>query len=988
MWFNVIQSALGGMSGRPRRLIKALEFAAEQHDVSAFNADELLTHLMGANPTDDSLSALRKQLALWDNDDTDWTGGTPRNSEARRKVIYRDLNLDDRWKELCENRLPFHPLEEATVIAVKNKPWYSAQVRSANSFYWNAYKRQLERNGWDQASILQLDQNTNRIVEKLADPTAPAAYQSKGLVVGYVQSGKTANFTGLIAKAADAGYRLIIVMAGVLDVLRSQTQRRLDKELIGRELLQDEYQTDPDYNEFVSHGKRPSELSSFDIYRLTGPDHDYKSLAYGKEALKFDRKDADQPFWASNNLYPATARIAVVKKNPAILQKLIADLRALAREKIGAPLDQVPVLIIDDESDQASINTSAPSPQGEVLERTQTNKAIVNLLNQLPRSQYVGFTATPSANALVDPASAEDIFPKDFLISLPKPVGYMGASDFYDFEVSEDGRPGPNQRDFVRSVTDEDDKPSNLLQAIDSYILAGAIKLYRNSMDSSLKFKHHTMLVHLTQLQVDHKAFAKEIVRTIARAGYEGGNGLSRLDKLLESDFRPIHAARGQELPFPKNFKTLLPFVGDCIQRIGEPAQAVRILNTEHKDQSPDFDRERIWKILVGGAKLSRGYTVDGLTISYYRRRTGAADTLMQMGRWFGFRRGYADLVRLFIGTNEVDGGPKSKKRINLYEAFGSICRDEEAFRKELVRYAEDPDIIPAAIPPLVPSHMLRPTAQNKMRNARITFRNYGGELSESTFAPLEVKTKDNNIRSLRDLVDKSQPRTLTATGLQSLTTNMQKKTGQLEGRRSFNGVIFEVSPEKMIDFLKAYKWQDENTSDTKIGNPLRLQLEFLQGSAGSPGIERWLVISPKISSPTSTFPVNGTNLDVVYRSRQSGSDNRFNTYNDPRHRAFAQHLAGSCLLDQPSEALEAERKPQTAVMLLYLITEAKSGPPEKHPTVGFTLLFPNNKILNAVGYTVLAPGLPFDAVVQIDNDGAVVAQDEQVIAINKSSDS
>lgn len=958
MIFEILHSALAGMPAAPRRLLRAVEFAAEQNDKHDFDTGELLEHLTACPATDEALSDLRRRLAMWDNADGDWTKATPRNSEARRQVIYELLDLDESWIKLCQERLPFHPLEEATVIAVKNTPWYTPEVRAARSFYWKAYERQLRANGWDDDAVNQLDQNTNRIVEKLADPKAPAAYQSKGLVVGYVQSGKTANFTGLIAKAADAGYRLIIVMAGVLDVLRSQTQRRLDKELIGRELLQDEYQTDPDYEEFVSHGKRPSELSEFDIYRLTGPDNDYKSLAYGKEALKFDRKDPTRPFWDPENLHPATARIAVVKKHPAILQKLSADLRALAKDSIGAPLDQVPVLIIDDESDQASINTAAPSPSGEIIDRTQTNKAIVGLLKQLPRSQYVGFTATPSANALVDPAAADDIFPKDFLISLPRPVGYMGVADFYDLDIPSDGTVGPNQRDFVRPVTGEDDKPDNLRKAIDSYVLAGAIKLFRANADASLKFKHHTMLVHVSQLQASHKALAKDVQNTYAKSGYEGGMGLERLEKLFERDFVPVNQERGAGLPFPSDFEALTPFIAECLQKIGEPAQAVRIINTQHKKDTPDFDRQHVWKILVGGAKLSRGYTVEGLTVSYYRRRAGASDTLMQMGRWFGFRKGYKDLVRLFIGTNEVDGGPKSKKRINLYEAFGAVCRDEEVFRRELVRYAEDPNIIPAAIPPLVPAHMLRPTALNKMRNARITFRNYGGELSESTFAPAEEGPQKHNVTALRALVSGSKPVSLQATGLIK------------EKLKSFSGTVFETSPERMIAFLETYRWYDDKSPDAKLGNPLRLQLEFLKGSAGDPGINRWLVVSPEIANPQGTFELQGVDLHVVYRTRQSPT--RFNTYNDPNHRAFARHLAGPETIPGASNALEALKGARTGVMILYPITEKKGSGKRDLVTVGFTLLFPENKIRSAVGFTVYVPAQPVDAIVDMDEDATV----------------
>lgn len=961
MMFEILHAALAGMPGRPLKLMRQLEFVAEQQEVDGFEPSALLTHLQAANPTDDALSALRRRLALWDNADGEWSRETLRNSEARRAVIYEALALDQAWKALCDDKLPFHPLEEATVIALNNTPWYTPQVREVRSFYWRAYERQLTANGWSEDAVRQLDQNTNRIVEKLADPRAAEAYQSKGLVVGYVQSGKTANFTGLIAKAVDAGYRLIIVMAGTLDVLRSQTQRRLDKELIGRELLDDEYRTDPDYDEFISHNGLPSDQGEFDIRRLTGPDADYKSLAYGKEGWKFDRKDASKPFWDPENLHPSFARIAVVKKNPSVLLKLAADLRSLSQGRLGAPLDQVPVLIIDDESDQASINTAAPSPSGEVIDRTTTNKAIVGLLNQLTRSQYVGFTATPSANALVDPG-ADDIFPKDFLISLPRPDGYMGVADFYDLDIPADDTIGPNERDYVRSVEGDDDDKRNLPKALDTFVLSGALKLYRADIDPSLKFKHHTMLAHVSTLQSDHKLLAKLIQSIYAKAGYEGGKGLERLAKLFESDFRPVRAERGADLPFPDDFEDLLPFIGECLQKIGEPAQAVKIVNNEHKKDTPDFDRSRVWKILVGGAKLSRGYTVEGLSVSYYRRRAGSGDTLMQMGRWFGFRRGYQDLVRLFIGTNEIDGGPKSTKRINLYEAFGAICRDEELFRRELVRYAKDPKVIPAAVPPLVPAHMLRPTAANKMRNARITFRNYGGDLSESTFAPSDPKLKKKNLEALEALVAGCGPKSLHATG----------RSG--EDALTLDATVYETSPKRLIEFLTAYRWYDEKSAHAGSASPMHLQLEFLEGSAGSPGIDRWLIISPEIATAQGKLKLEGGDLDVVYRSRKPAGGARFNTYNDKRHRAFAEHLAGIKPLSEASQSLDDLVAPKTGVMLLYPITETKGSAKRDGLTVGFTLLFPENQNKNAVGFTVYVQGA-YDDLVELDAEGRPVQE-------------
>ena len=952
MMFDVLNSALAGMPSKPTRLAPALAFQASQAEADDFDPAVLLSHLKSCGAGDAALQALRLRLAQWDNADGDWTDGTGRNNGARRARIYALLALDPDWIALCDERLPFQPLEEATVISLDRAPWYTPDVRGARDFYWKAYAGQLKRSGWSDTAILQLDHNTTRIVEKLADPTAEAAYQSKGLVVGYVQSGKTANFTGLIAKAADAGYRLIIVMAGVLDVLRSQTQRRIDKELIGRELLQDEYKTDPDYEEFASHGGRPSDLGAFDIYRLTGPDKDYQSLGYGKEALTFDRQDLALPFWSPDNLYSARARIAVVKKNPTVLTKLIADLRDIERERLGSRLDQVPVLIIDDESDQAGVNTAPPSTSDEIVERTSTNAAIVGLLTQLPRSQYVGFTATPSANALIDPL-ANDIFPKDFLISLPRPDGYMGVADFYDLDGPDD-EVGPNQRDFVRPVKGDDDKADNLAKAIDSYVLAGALKLYRLSIDATAKFKHHTMLVHLSQLQVEQKAFAKVIQATYAKAGYEAGKGLDRLEKLFTDDFTGVHARRAPGLPFPPDFETLLPFVAECLQKIGEPQAAVRIVNTEHKHETPDFDRERIWKILIGGAKLSRGYTVEGLTVSYYRRRAGAADTLMQMGRWFGFRKGYNDLVRLFIGVDEIDGGPKSKKRINLYEAFGAICRDEEDFRNDLKRYAEDPKITPAAVPPLVPAHMLRPTAANKMRNARITFRNYGGQLAESTFAPTDPKAVAANLAELSTLIGDAKP------------VNVEAQVDRNGDVRKVRGRAFETTPDKLRTFITNYRWYDPKAPENRLGNPLRLQLEYLRGDKGDPEIDRWLVLVPEIANPSGTFRLEDHELSVVFRSRQSKA--RLNTYNDPFHRAVGRAIAGPRLPPLTTvTGVDDLRMPRTGVMLLYPITEQKGKGPRESVTVGFTLLFPDNGIRNVVSYDVRNDQEPADALIDSD---------------------
>lgn len=955
--FEILNAALAGMTSGPRKLIRALAYAAEDAPGGGdFDPAALLAALRGAGPGDDMLSLLRRRLARWDNEVADWAGDTPINTAERRAMIYERLGLDPDWIALADERLPFQPLARPTIIATEHAQWYTPAIRSGRNYYWSRYTDQLAGQGWAEDSVLQLDDSTASVVERLADPAAEAAYQSKGLVIGYVQSGKTANFTGVIAKAADAGYRLIIVLGGMLDVLRSQTQRRIDKELVGRELLHREYVNDPDWEEFLSHGAKPSELGGFDFARLTGPEEDYQRLALNVEALQFERQNPALPFNHPDNLFRAPARIAVLKKNSRVLQRLLSDLASLNRQKLGAPLDQVPVLIIDDESDQASINTKKQAPGAIEEERNATNQAIVDLLRMLPRAQYIGYTATPFANVFVDPASEGDIFPKDFLVALPRPVGYMGVSDFYDFEAGQDDEK-PNKRDFVREVVGEDSDRKNLPRAIDSFVLAGAVKLWRIEQDPKLKFRHHTMLVHVSQLTADQKTLANEVRKTYAAAGYDGGNGLERLANLFENDFADVSVRRAEGMPFPEDFEALLPHIGDCLQRIGEAADAVLVVNNETRDQTPDFDKQSVWKILVGGTKLSRGYTIEGLTVSYYRRRAGAGDTLMQMGRWFGFRRGYKDLVRLFIGTREKKSA-RGSTTVDLYEMFGGVCLDEEMFRKDLDRYAsmEEPRMTPSQIPPLVPQHMLRPTAANKMRNAVIKFRNFGGQLAESTFAPTDPDYIRHNNDSLAAMLAKSR------IDLEQMQAEVRGSLRTLEAHTAL------FTTERLLTFLKSYRWHDPRSREAANGNPLRLQMEFLEGKAGTHGIEDWLLLSPRIKSPRGLNSVNGIDFDVVHRSRHEQQEYRFHTYNDPVHRAFAEHICGQAVLPRADAKLNALRGAHRGVMLYYPITEDKGGKnakPAKPPfTVGFTLLFPENDIRSPLGFTVRMPDKDDDAVV------------------------
>jgi hypothetical protein len=885
---------------------------------------------------------LGAQLARWDFDDNpSWAAGTNRSSPARRRRIYDLMQLDENARDLLDDRLPHFVIDSPTVIDARRwQPWYTPARKAGRTFYWDALCRHLHGPlGWPEESVLSLDESTDAVVERLADPLNEATYQAKGLVVGYVQSGKTANITGVVAKAADAGCRLVIVLAGTLNLLRDQTQRRIDRELVGREILEDEYADDSDWPRFLSHGQRPSQLGAFDWTRLTGRSRDYRTLSGGAiESMRFTRSDPGVPFNHPDNLYRAPAKLLVVKKQAIVLSKLARD---LARINADGALVNVPALVIDDESDQASVNTIRPviSDDGET-ERTRINNAIVGLLDALPRAQYIGYTATPFANVFVDPADAADLFPRDFIVGLPRPNGYLGASDFHDLDGTPDGaednRFVSNEAAFVRPVYGDDADESNLLRAIDSFLLAGAIKLYRQRHDPDLDFRHHTLMIHTSPRTAEHQTQLQITRRLLEVSGYRLGTATNRLRELFETDFAPVSATRSPGLPFPRNFDDLEDDLGEVLTRLYRGGDAVLLVNSTREANQLAFDTEPVWKIIVGGAKLSRGFTVEGLTTSYFRRRSPTADTLMQMGRWCGFRRGYADLVRLFIGRRE----PQGRENFDVYEAFEAVCRDEEAFRTELRRYAMPVDggdpITPMEVPPLVATHLewVRPTNRNKMFNAQIAYRNFGGEWSEHRRVAQSIADRRHNESLFRRLIEE--------VGLDEFDL--------AAGARHMTAYGALTAAEPVRAALAAYLWADGLRD-------LQQELEFLYGQHGDPQIDDWLLLLPQLTRITErTWAIDGKSVSVHRRAYWNGTPPLVNAYAGPDDRALAEMVTGKRTSGEPSSDLKRLRAARRAVMIVYPITHELSEDPAWIPTIGLSLLFPANDIPRQIGFTVRRP--------------------------------
>lgn len=900
---------------RPKLLLVRVNSELELEGHPRINEVQLIGALTAENVNDPIRMEFQLALARWDaTSQGEWFEATIAGSSSRRDRVLTLLGLSSAAEATINGQWPVRSDAEGDiVIATEVDPWYTEDRAKQHSFYWPAYHGVLAAKGWPADAIADLDVSTREVVSRLSDPTNDTPYQSKGLVVGYVQSGKTAQFAGTIAKSIDAGYRLIIVLGGTLNLLRTQTQRRLDMELVGKENIiggmdvndpdhrkEIDYLDDTDWDKFLSHGVQPSDAGFVDIVRLSGYSDDYKRLKKGLNALEFRTglRDKTKSLYHPDNLYKADAKIVVVKKNTTVLKKLVSDLKSL---RIG--LAEIPTLIIDDESDQASISTKRPSAS-EKKERTAVNREITNLLGILKRAQYVGYTATPFANVFVDPEDAEDIFPNDFIIALKRPAGYMGAKDFHDLGTDFESNPktveNSNEKAFVRAVQGDDPESieGSLRSALDAFLLSGGIKLYREA-NSDLTFRHHTMLVHESVKMIEHKDTA-EVLRDLWALGGYSSSGLERLEALWNADYLPVMEARAEDkTTIPSTFEELKPYIGKALDKINSSQNPVLVVNGDKDLQAHqedlNFDKRAVWRILVGGTKLSRGFTVEGLTISYYRRKTLAADTLMQMGRWFGFRGGYKDLVRLYIGRSELSGG----KYFDLYEAFESIVIDEELFRDELSRYAQlddegRPNVRPRDVPPLVTQHLqwLAPTAANKRYNAVVTERGEGGRLKDLNALPEQNDaTNRANFKAVLPLIRAAKT----------------KDTFVTDAGTSYAASYGIITAE---DFIRTL----EKTTFGK-GFDIEPQRQFLEKASKDGRIKDWVVVVPELSVGTPVH-VGDLPLTVLERKRREERQWAFSG-SSKRQRVAVEAIADPRITSGVTALIESLRSPTRGAILL-----------------------------------------------------------------------
>jgi hypothetical protein len=588
-------------------------------------------------------------------------------------------------------------------------PWLDDARSEIDWYYWERYKWLLSKNGFSPNVIQSLDMVSNKIIDHLENPEKDGSWARKGLVVGHVQSGKTANYTGVITKAADSGYKVIIVLAGLIRPLRDQTQIRIDEGFIG---LDSSKQLDVSSLKEKRIGVGFKDYSRTPI-SLTTSTQDFKNKIANQLGAQI--KHFNEPV------------VLVIKKNVSILKNLINWLKSNNLE-----LNNVPMLLIDDEADHASINT-----RKEDEDPTTTNKRIRELLSLFDKNSYLGYTATPFANIFIDPESEnemlnDDLFPRDFIISLDAPSNYMGARRIFDDDSNLDIlREIDDYTDILPLKHKKDDFPEilplSLKEAIRSFIL---IKTIRNLRGQSKK--HNSMLINISRF-TDIQSHLKLLVHdylTELRDSIANHFSLSEKEALNNSHFVDLKRL------WDKEFNTAEYSWADIQKELKKAVSPIKVIevnssrNSEPLDYNMnDFPNGRNL-IAVGGISLSRGLTLEGLTVSYFLRNSVMYDTLMQMGRWFGYRTDFEDLCRIYM----------SEEAISWYS---HISKATEELRNEF-KNMEKAKMTPRDFGLSVRSHpeSLIVTARNKMRSGRNIIRKISleGRLVETSIL---IKSKE-----------------------------------------------------------------------------------------------------------------------------------------------------------------------------------------------------------------------------------------------------
>lgn len=679
--------------------------------------------------------------------------------------------------------------------------WYAGPAGDAEN--WHGLKCRLEAQRRNEDEITLVDEESTTILSLIDNP-GKAEFSTRGLVIGHVQSGKTGNMAALIAKAADTPFKFVVVLSGLTDSLRNQTQDRLDKDVVGT----------------APQGR---------WYRWTTVNR--------REGDALVNGDFTSPAGGTFQLQGHGNHLAVIKKNAGVLRRFLKTLQQTPMRDLEA----TPFLIIDDECDQASVN-SAPLKRAI----TRINDLIRQIIAHLPRVAYVGYTATPFANVLIDPSTPSDLYPRHFIHPLRRPKAYFGAAELFGRSALEgDAEDVDSGYDMIRIVPPDEipklrpvgkgragfsfEVTNSLDRAIRYFVMVTAARTFREHFDS-----HMTMLVHTSMLNSVHRssqgAIAQHLSRLVDRLERGEVTLLDELRAQWQEEIESVPASDfGRQ---PTDFNSILPLLFKAAKAI-----EIKVENWSSNDRI-DYSEPGRRYLVIGGNVLARGLTLEGLAVSFFMRTSSQYDTLMQMGRWFGYRPGFEDLPRVWMEEDVRD-------------AFFDLATVEEEIRRDAGQYARNqvtPEQFAVRIRK-IPGLMI--TARNKMQ-AMV--------MAEVGYAGKHIQT----IRFLRHNSEWLQENWDAAAALID--------AAPAEVRIRGNHVLKGVDVSLIQSFLQRYRVHHTNTS-------LRTPdvLEFIRRSLDlDSALSRWNVVVVSSGAQQSSAQPLGRlgSVSCVNRAPMRGSGN------------------------------------------------------------------------------------------------------------------
>ncbi|MFT3722912.1 MAG: Z1 domain-containing protein [Hyphomonadaceae bacterium] len=706
----------------------------------------------------------------------------------------------------------------------EHRQWYLGARAEPGQFGERYFRYLAERIGWPHQAVSSLSKTSERITGLLGDPALEGRWSRRGLVVGHVQSGKTANYAAVMCRAADAGYRLIVVLAGIHNALRAQTQMRLDRDFVG-------FESDPN----AAGGRQL--IGVGEINRTPNV-----ICPTNRDPLgDFSRQRAESMIQA----IPSEPVLLVIKKQFRILANLNDWVTDVLKRR--GFTEKVALLVIDDEADQASIDTKAQAQleEGELdpdHDPTRINGQIRKLLGSFDRSTYLAYTATPFANILIhDEAETEDhgedLFPRSFIVNLPTPSNYVGPSLLFGSgsdrlsltrSVDQEGEGWAPAKHKIAHQPTYDGKPGippSLEKALLSFILAGAARRARGQLK-----QHNSMLVHVSRFVPVQQRVYDQIEKWLDDIKQKlslnvGSSDVWRdLESLWFEDFAPTTQMVAEQVEWSK--ASTIEW-GSVRAAIPDLARDIRLVIVNSESKSPlDYDRypDGFNVIAIGGDKLSRGLTLEGLTISYFLRPSKMYDSLMQMGRWFGYRPGYLDLCRIHVTDD-------------LRDWFQHVSLAAEDLREQIDLMARQ-DETPKDYGLRVNSHdVLNVTAYNKRRHSREIEINLSGSAKIPTVLSLRPADLAANLAASLHLM----------TSLDSRGVTRVSENGDGASTIVWRG----AKPGEVASFLKSFRFHE-----ALVGMNGGMLAEYILKLADGGRLVEWTVALP--SGRGAPFELSG----------------------------------------------------------------------------------------------------------------------------------